>query len=230
MQDILLEPKFNNLCAHYKDTFGIHRATVRHRDKLFYSLLIIIATFTFQLTFPQTINHTIDQYLIKSMGIGLGKNTEFISTVLWLLLLGFSTRYFQLVVEIERQYDYIHELENELNKYYPNSVAYAREGKGYLNNYPIFSNWVWALYTICFPILLLFSIYSRIASEINSVTRISVNNIINFTSYLIVGTSTVLYLFKLHGNSIINLAKHYTGHLLQWFRLKGTRPTRPDIP
>ncbi|VVM28260.1 hypothetical protein BSPWISOXPB_10821 [uncultured Gammaproteobacteria bacterium] len=39
------EKKFNNLCSHYKDTFGIHQATIKQRDTLFYRLLVILAVF-----------------------------------------------------------------------------------------------------------------------------------------------------------------------------------------
>ncbi|CAC9649860.1 hypothetical protein, partial [uncultured Gammaproteobacteria bacterium] len=39
------EAKFNNLCSHYKDSFDIHLASIKQRDKLFYWLLIIMAVF-----------------------------------------------------------------------------------------------------------------------------------------------------------------------------------------
>jgi hypothetical protein len=55
-----------------------------------------------------------------------GKNVDFISTLLWLFMLGFTTRYYQVVLEIERQYSYLHTLEEKLNNFYPESCRKAK--------------------------------------------------------------------------------------------------------
>jgi len=95
---VMEEAKFNNLCSHYKDTFDIHRATIKQRDTLFYGLLVILAVFTLQLSSTEIVANIVNEYVSKSTGIKLGKNAYFISTLLWFLLLGFSTRYFQIVI------------------------------------------------------------------------------------------------------------------------------------
>ncbi|ETR71589.1 MAG: hypothetical protein OMM_02377 [Candidatus Magnetoglobus multicellularis str. Araruama] len=154
----LPEMKLNNLCSHYKDSYDIHRETIKRRDKLFYSLLAIIAIFTLQVTSTEEVNTILSKYILKQ-GINLSINFHFISTLIWLILLGFSIRYFQIVIEIQRQYSYLHKLEEELNKYYKNTVVFTREGKSYFQNYPLFSNWLWLLYTAFFPMLILISIY-----------------------------------------------------------------------
>lgn len=102
--------KFNNLCSHYKDTFYIHRASIKQRDILFYGVLIILSIFTLQLSSIEAVANIVNGYVNKSIGIKLGHNVEFISTLLWFLLLGFSTKYYQLVIEIQGQYDYLHVL------------------------------------------------------------------------------------------------------------------------
>ncbi len=160
------EIKFNNLCSHYKDTFDIHLASIKQRDRLFYGLLIVLALFTLQLSSTEVVANMVGEYVNKTTGVKLGNNIDFVSTLLWLLLLGFSTRYFQVVLGIERQYGYLHALEEQLNGFYPNSKAFTREGKSYLSRYPLFSNWVWFLYTIFFPILILFCVIMRLISEI----------------------------------------------------------------
>jgi hypothetical protein len=111
------ETKFNNLCSHYKDTFDIHQATIKQRDTLFYSLLVILAVFTLQLSSTDMVSGIVSDYINKATGITLGRSADFISTLLWLLLLGFTTRYYQVVLEIERQYSYLHALEEKLNSY-----------------------------------------------------------------------------------------------------------------
>lgn len=203
------EAKFNNLCSHYKDTFDIHRASIKQRDTLFYGLLVILAVFTLQLSSTEVVVNIVNEYVSKTTGVKFGKNVDFISTLLWFLLLGFTTRYFQVVLEIERQYGYLHTLEKQLNGFYPHSKAFTREGKSYLSKYPLFSNWVWLLYTLFFPILIIFCVVVRIKSQIEGMESIEANQLIDFICYLIIGTSSTLYIYRLHESGIENLKKRY---------------------
>jgi hypothetical protein len=135
--------KFNNLCSHYKDTYEIHRESVRQRDRLFSGLLFVLALFAIQSFSPVMVAASVKAYVNNFAGIQLGNSMAVISTVLWFALFGLSTKYFQTVVEIERQYGYIHSLEEELNYVYAESIAFTREGRSYLKEYPLFANWVW---------------------------------------------------------------------------------------
>lgn len=204
------EAKFNNLCSHYKDTFDIHRASIKQRDTLFYGLLIILAVFTLQLSSTEVVVSVVNDYVNKTTGIKLGKSADFISTLLWLLLLGFTTRYYQVVLGIERQYGYLHALEEKLNGYYPESKAFTREGKSYLSKYPLFSNWIWLLYTVFFPSLIIFCVIMRTNSEIEGMQSIEVNQIIDFICYLVIATSSILYIYRLHESSIQNITKKWS--------------------
>ncbi len=199
------EAKFNNLCSHYKDTFDIHRVSIKQRDTLFYGLLAILAVFTLQISSTEVVVSVVNDYVNKSTGIKLGKSADFVSTLLWLLLLGFTTRYYQVVLEIERQYGYLHVLENKLNEYYPDSKVFTREGKSYLSKYPLFSNWVWFLYTVFFPNLIIFCVIMKTISEVEGVQSIEVNQIIDFISCFVITTSSILYMYRLHESSIQNI-------------------------
>lgn len=210
------ESKFNNLCSHYKDSFDIHRATIKQRDTLFYGLLIILAVFTLQMSSSETVAGILNEYVAKVSGVKIGNSLDFISTLMWLLLFGFSTRYFQVVLEIERQYGYLHALEEELNNCYSHSKAFTREGKAYLSKYPLFSNWVWLLYSVFFPCLIVVSVIARIDSEIAGINSIEFNQIIDFVCYLMIGTSSTLYFYRLHESSIENLTHRCTGLITRW--------------
>lgn len=210
------EAKFNNLCSHYKDSFDINRATIKQRDRLFYGLLVILAVFTLQISSADTVARIANEYVAKTSGVKIGNSVDFISTLMSLLLLGFSTRYFQVVLEIERQYGYLHSIEEQLNNYYLGSSAFTREGRSYLSKYPLFSNWVWFLYTCLIPCLILFSVVSKITSEkitfeIATMNSISFNQIIDFSCYLIIGISLILYAYRLHESSIVNLTSRFIG-------------------
>jgi hypothetical protein len=195
---ILDEAKFNNLCSHYKDTYEIHLSSIKQRDTLFYALLVILALFSLQVTSAELVNSALSGYINKQLDISIDKNSNLLGTLLWLLLFGFSSRYYQTVIQIERQYDYIHHLEELISKKYANTRAFTREGKSYLDEYPIFSNWVWFLYTLAFPLIILTCIVIRILGELEIHETLGLFLIPSFISYLLVGTSTVLYIGKLH--------------------------------
>ena len=199
------EAKLNNLCAHYKDSFDDHRASIRQRDRLFFALLIILAVFTLQLTSENTAANLVNNYMAKAGGLELSADLAFVSTLLWLLLLGFSTRYFQVVNEIERQLAYLHSLEQTLNAEYPETPAFTREGNFYREQYPLFSDWVWLLYTLLFPLLLIVSVLVRMLSQIESMGSSGVNFAIDFACSLIVATSAVLYIYRLHESTILRM-------------------------
>lgn len=210
------EAKFNNLCSHYKDSFDIHRSTIKQRDTLFYGLLIILSVFTLQMSSADTVANMLNEYVAKVSGVKIGNNLDFISTLMWFLLFAFSTRYFQVVLEIERQYGYLHALEEQLNSHYSSSKAFTREGKAYFSKYPLFSNWVWLLYTLFFPCLILFSVVARINSEIAGMNSIQFNQVIDFVCYLMIGTSSILYIYRLHESSIENLTSMCIGPITRW--------------
>jgi hypothetical protein len=194
------EAKFNNLCSHYKDTYENHLSSIKQRDALFYALLVILALFSLQVTSTELVNSALSGYINKQLEISINKNSNLFGTLLWLLLFGFSSRYYQTVIQIERQYDYIHHLEELISRKYPGTRAFTREGKSYLDEYPLFSNWVWLLYTLAFPLIVLLCIGIRIHGELENYETLGLSLVPGFVSYLLVGTSTVLYLGKLHSS------------------------------
>lgn len=204
---MMQEAKFNNLCSHYKDSFDIHRETIKQRDMLFYVLLVILAMFAMQLSAADTVTKIINELISHLTGAELGKDLNLISTLMWLFLLAFSTRYFQVVIEIERQYNYLHTLELDLNQYYSGSKVFTREGKEYLRKYPLFSNWTWFLYTLFFPLLIFLSIISRIKLEIYRMDAIGFNQVVFFACYLMIGTSVILYVYRLHESNVNKIFK-----------------------
>ena len=109
------DAEFNNLCSHYKDTYEIHLSIIKQRDTLFYVLLVILALFSLQVTSTDLVNTAISSYVNKQLDISLNKNPNLLGTLLWLLLLGFSSKYYQTVIQIERQYNYIQHLEEIIN-------------------------------------------------------------------------------------------------------------------
>lgn len=209
------ETEFNNLCSHYKDTYEIHLSSIKQRDTLFYALLVILALFSLQVASTELVNSTLSNYANKQLDISIDKHSNLFGTILWFLLFGFSSRYYQTVIQIQRQYDYIHHLEEIISSKYSGTCAFTREGKSYLNKYPIFSNWIWLLYTISFPLIILLCSTIRIYGELENYEALRLSIIPCFISYILVGTSTILYIGTLHSSSLHKLLTILSSGLLK---------------
>lgn len=222
----LAEAEFTNLCTHYKDTFEIQLYTLKQRDRLFYILLLILSFFSLQIMSGDFINGAICGYVNKQLGILIDSKSNLFGTILWFLVFGISSRYFQIVLQIERQYDYLHELEHLLNSHYKETVAFTREGKSYITNYPTFSNWMCFLYTVAFPILILSTIVIRINIDLAGLDTLGIRLLPAFMCYLLVGTSTILYLDKLHRLSVKTLVQKIWQRSVNFLRKKNKTSTK----
>lgn len=209
--DSLGEAEFNNLCSHYKDTFEIHLASIKQRDMLFYALLVILALFSLQVVSTDMVNSAISSWTTKQLDINIDKNSNLFGTLLWFLLFGFTSKYYQTVLYIERQYGYIHHLEEVISSKYAGTRAFTREGKNYLEEYPIFLDWIWILYTIAFPLIVLLCITVRIYGELENYDKFGLPLVLALVFYCLVGISTILYINKLHGSSLSKLLINFSG-------------------
>ncbi len=159
------DKKIELLNDHYKDTFSQLTEHRKLRDRLFALILLAVIILLFQLYSPNEAEVTIGEFIIKKLQIQNAINVAFVGSVIWFSLLGFVIRYFQSAIYIERQYVYLHDLEEQISKHFQNK-AFIREGKFYLAKYPHFSNWTYFLYTIAFPFLLILVVGAKIFNEI----------------------------------------------------------------
>ena len=190
-------PLFEKLSEHYQDTYGYHINTLNSRNRLFFALLILTGLFTVDITSPDLAQDMISQAITKGTGIHLSGSSAAITSILWLAVTGLSIRYFQLAVQIERQYPYLHSLESELNAHYPKgSIAFTREGETYLNAYPLFQKWLHAVYTKLFPFLLFLITLTNFLSDIG-VRNWSQNDLLNAACFLVLLTTILLYVLYL---------------------------------
>jgi len=211
--------KFSSLCAHYKDTYDLHRETLKQRDRLFYGVLFVFAAFTLQFVGSPVI---VPGIIEKVIGVRLENDAGFFSTLLWLALLGWSTRYFQITVEIQGQYYYMHRVEDDLNSFYQGSIAFTREGITYLATYSWFQKWIRFLFTWIFPIGLIGVVSTRSVVE---TCRHLPNWEIDLIPAAIIFITTLLYLVRLHWDEDL-------GRRRRWLRRRrpgGSRPARVQV-
>ncbi|HIE02690.1 MAG TPA: hypothetical protein EYP59_20810 [Thiotrichaceae bacterium] len=165
---------------HYKDTFTHQRTYLKLRDRLFLYLLIVVTIMLLEIAAPEAAGTAISQLIKNQIGIEETIHFSFITGVIWFLLLGLTLKYYQNLMLIERQYAYIRKLEAELNQIYSNSdVIFTREGKTYLKDYPIFSDWAHFLYRIVFPSFLIAIAIFKCFDEWPGLSNFSLSNFFN---------------------------------------------------
>ncbi len=187
---------------HYKETCTIISEAVKRRDRLMVFVIIALSFFAFQTIFPTTSDTVVNDFLSFKFGLTLKFDLSIIGNVVWFLLLIFTLRYFQVAVFVERQYSYLHATEEKLNKEFGQELI-TREGKSYLHKYPLFSDWMWMLYTIIFPLILLVVSVVKIVSELKylCVNGWSFGLLLDGTAFILLAISIVLYLTTLHRKS-----------------------------
>jgi len=158
----------STLYDHYKDTCSIIAEAIKRRDRLMLFVILALGFFAFDTVLPDASNIAVNERLNFKFGLNLNLNLAVVANVVWFLLLVFTLRYFQVAVFVERQYGYLHGIEEKLNKKAETELI-TREGKSYLNKYPLFSNWMWLLYTIIFPLFLLIVSGIKIWNELKYV-------------------------------------------------------------
>jgi len=148
------------LSKHYSETFDQLKEVVARRDRLFLYILLVIFILLLYMSNPTVMSDWINSFF--SSQVAGNSNTTMaplvdvsvIGVVLLLGLLSFSHTYFQTVLHIERQYDYVYQLEEQLSRYF-NDMAFIREGRHYRNYKRRFSSWTKFIFWFLFPILYL---------------------------------------------------------------------------
>lgn len=189
--------KLQILSEHYSHTFDFLQTHLKKRDKLFKWMLLILVIMLFQIYTPSEASNLIAQLIEKKIEIKTPINLLYIQSVIWFVLLAVVIKYFQSVIFIERQYNYLHSLEDLLSPEYQ-EAAFIREGKSYLSNYPAFLNWASFLYTILFPAILAIITTTKIFSECKQHGFNSVLVWFNILVFLFLIISLALYTYGIH--------------------------------
>jgi hypothetical protein len=182
---------------HYKETFTYTKEAEKDRNKIFIIVaLLITALYLFAIepdSLYQVINDLITEQWQISVNVGFGT----VQSLLWVILLFYSIRYFQINTYIERQYNYLHKLESDIaNKV---DFIFEREGRGYLDKYPLLLDMIYYIYTWAFPVIYILVVCYKIILEwinIFSIGNVLFNTIIS----VCIIVASILYLIMLHPN------------------------------
>lgn len=114
---------------HYKETFKIIRDNEKERNKLFIIVIIHVLVIFLFMVKPNEIYQTINEFSKNYIQNGLYFGINAIEIFIWISTLYFSTRYFQININIDRKYIYLHNLEEQLSKSL--KLEFNRESKAY---------------------------------------------------------------------------------------------------
>lgn len=186
----ILHDHYVNTCQYVWKLVGI-------RDRLFLAVLLLLGLQFFQISDPDQSSQAIVKSLNNYIGSNISLNKDVLSTILWFALLSFVIRYFQVNIFINRQYDYLHKLEEKFTELFGEKII-TREGEHYLSKYPIFSDWIHLLYTWIFPMLLVLVGGFKIYSDWPGYENIEIAYFLSFLFFLMIAISTTLYMLSLH--------------------------------
>ena len=190
------ETKLTVLNEHYKETNQAIAANVKSRDRNFFYLLFLLGVMASQLFAPQKSNMLLTQIAQKRLGTDVVVGANYISSILWFGLLAIAIRYFQTVINLKKQYNYVHRLEEELAKDYDGKV-FTRESQSYLEKYPIFSSWLHVLYRGIFPLLLAVAMTIKIVGEWHLKNAANLPRLLDSAIYIMLLVSIALYAYSL---------------------------------
>lgn len=139
---------------HYKETFEIICNREKVRDRLFLLVVGLIGLLFLFALFPVEITGSIAKMELYVGGAKVEMSRlplAIPSSVAWSVLFILALRYCQTAVTIERQYNYLHDIEAEISWLLGGKDLYRREGQAYKTRKPWLTHWAWVLYTIVFP-------------------------------------------------------------------------------
>ena len=164
------------LYDHYKDTINIVKDEEVKRNKLFIIMIVHILILFLITMHPQGIFKTIDGLLVENLKVSLFFSINIIQIVAMFSMLYCSIRYYQININIDRMYTYIHKIEKEVAKNINKSIE--REGMGYISNYPKTLDFIDYSYKYIFPVLFdlnpnheIFKIKKRLSLKITLSTK-----------------------------------------------------------
>lgn len=194
------EKKLEILYDHYKDTFENIKKYLERRNLYTLSSIVLVGFLSIELTSPNT-TAEVSSVLIKENVGDVKIDYSLVSSVILFVLMWSILLYYQINFLIEKMYAYLHKVEGDLSKHL-NPIEISREGKNYLNNYPILSSVAHRIYTIFFPISIIIVSISKWIGERNKIGTEWKNGHFFFDTIIlfIIVLISILYLSNRHLN------------------------------
>lgn len=159
---------------HYKETFARLRDAEALRDRLFLWVIGLFALLILEVGYPAAIGRSLGKISVAGGELNLqALPLPALLNATWVLTFAITLRYCQTAILVNRQYPYLHLLEENISPLvrgthlYESDDApgfsvlhanvYQREGKIYLSEYPRLLDVAAIAYVIIFPIIIIAS-------------------------------------------------------------------------
>lgn len=148
---------------HYKDSNALIKSLERSRNRYFVLNSLILAFLIIITIQPIASIETFTSIIKQKAEINFSIEFGHIQSFVWLCQLYIITRYYQISLQIERQYSYVHIIENEISL--KTSFTFSREGESYNKSYPMLIQIIYIFYTFIFPAIIFIVIIIKLDSE-----------------------------------------------------------------
>lgn len=183
---------------HYKDTFAHIKGYLDKRNA--YTLICIALIGILLLdTIDPVANKSLFTELVK---IKIGEITidfDIIRSIMFFVTFWACLLYFQVNMLIEKQYSYLHKIENDITeKIKPFEIT--REGKSYLESYPFLSFFTHRIYVVFFPLLLMWIFFYKLKIEAGNFLELKIYSHTFFNVVIIFLSLISSFLYFLNRN------------------------------
>jgi hypothetical protein len=150
----LTDKQLDILNDHYKETFARLKEGEAARDRLFLWLIGLFALLSLEIGYPAATGGSLGKLTVLGAEVNLqALPLPALLTATWVLTLTIGLRYCQKSLWVDRQYPYLHTLEDAISPAVGGGDLYRREGKVYLRGYPPLLNIAWFAYVVLFPLI-----------------------------------------------------------------------------
>lgn len=189
------ESKYSTLYDHYKESVTYLKNDLIKRDKITVGLLLLFAIYFVIEISPIDSVLLANKYITSKLGLALNINYKTLATIILLLLLVLIVRYFQICLSIEKQYSYIHCVENKINTMSSEELI-TREGYSYLKEYPLLLAVIHRIYNFFLPVVIIIAMSVK-GYELFKVS-FDKSSIINIMIIFLIIICTILYLLFIY--------------------------------
>ena len=173
---------------HYKDSFALQQSYLSERNKLTVAMLVLLVLIAGFIYDPAMLNEKVNTYVATKVE-GLAFELKYLNTGVIFLFLWVMTRYYQVVLQIEKMYLYLSDCEDKLSE--DNEYLVNREGAYYLKSYPWLKDVANACYVVFLPLAIIIVAVFKIVNEYAWTTHFK---IVDFIGLGLIILLSLLYL------------------------------------
>lgn len=189
---------------HYKDTFENIIFEKKRREKYFFAMLFVTLFIFLSIYIPELVDSIINDIIKDQASISTKISFNWIKSLFIFSFIWISFSYYQIVLNIERLYNYIHKMEENLSKRMGH-LSINRESSNYLDKYPIVLSIIHIVYNFVIPLAIICLFSSRwYIDNYCSISTWSVGNYIDTCSEAIIIITAIFFFFRMNIKQLVD--------------------------